>query len=298
MTLVVAKKRADFVTLISDMQVMEDERALNPVDHAGGLKIILLRPQLCIAFAGAVEQALDVLRSIESSLGENYSIDKVVNGLLESHIGGSQRTDYIVASLNPAAICKIHNGLLEKNLESAWIGDASAFEAFQEFFHTPNQLPQPDFIPEPRRSNMELSSKMSSALRQIVHNAKYSTVGHYSLQIAGKSAFEYIPYTEGFNFEPVTNTTEEKSLTVPVDTTRGGYHYSVLAPKTPGVGVLGIYINQGELGLLFMPLQQDTVIKYTNISYADFLSKVEQDFGIRLDGMPWVAGGVTLNFNP
>jgi hypothetical protein len=66
---------------------------------------------------------------------------------------------------------------------------------------------------------------------------------------------------------------------------RGVFSYRVLAPTQPGMGVLGLYFDQGQLGVLYAPLLFDDPQRYSRMSRDAFIELVRLRHGISLDGL-------------
>jgi hypothetical protein len=104
MTLVVARVTPLGVRLCGDMRVMDPDTD-SPRGYVGAaLKMILLRPTLCIAYAGDVGPSLDVIKEVHSS---DLSVDDAQARLLQEHLRTNQRAEFLLASLRPS---KAHRG--------------------------------------------------------------------------------------------------------------------------------------------------------------------------------------------
>lgn len=97
----------------------------------------------------------------------------------------------------------------------------------------------------------------------------FPTVGNFLISVTSKPAggvgFTYLPSVIGDGFGSAGD---------------GGYCYSILAPKAPGVGAVGVYFNQGRFGALMYPANSGKTIQYTNVDLECFILRVKEDFGV------------------
>lgn len=136
MTLVVAHRISYGVWLAADMRVT-NPAAARPVSSysTAVLKLLILHPKLCVAFAGGpVEAALDAIRALDVGPESNIGAMQVGERLLEAHLHLDQSADFIVAGVSPTALLVIKDGTLTCDPSSAWIGDPDAFAEFQAVF--------------------------------------------------------------------------------------------------------------------------------------------------------------------
>lgn len=94
MSLIVARKRDNFVALVSDTKLnLPNETTPTLADTA--LKTLLISKEVCIAFAGNIHFAEELFRTLSPEM----SVGKIVTRALDSHINSELETDYIVMAL-------------------------------------------------------------------------------------------------------------------------------------------------------------------------------------------------------
>jgi hypothetical protein len=66
---------------------------------------------------------------------------------------------------------------------------------------------------------------------------------------------------------------------------QGAFSYSSLASDEPGVGAIGLYFDQAQLGVLYAPLVLDGPERYPSMSKKAFVERVRQQHGFSLQGL-------------
>src|SRR5688572_18966189 len=94
MTLVAARASYRQLCIVADTRLSKNGVPLEPL--AGALKVLVLRPNLCVGFAGNTALALTAIkRLVDGSLA---STAQVVASLVGDHFESGGRTDFIVAT--------------------------------------------------------------------------------------------------------------------------------------------------------------------------------------------------------
>jgi hypothetical protein len=167
MTLVVARVTPLGVRLLGDMRVT-DPNAARPRGYVGAaLKMILLRPTLCIAYAGNVGAALEAIREVHS---RDLSADDAATYLLDAHRRSAVGADFLVASLRPSRLVAVKDGSME-TVPAAWIGDFEAFAEYQRYYdqEVPRH-PHEDFYDSAERAaDIEIANRMGNGMDAVVH---------------------------------------------------------------------------------------------------------------------------------
>ena len=283
MSLVVARRIGSQVRIIGDSRVSYPDGIQSNLLR-GVLKIVTVRKDLCLAFAGPIRPALDLLREVHKSHDDAVDIIRARN------IGGNLNClDLIVADLTnrDAPLARIAAGVVEIGPSSTWIGDVGAFSAFQEAYAAVQAYcPSAGLSPQ-ENAFMEETRKMDTALGAVLQSGKHHSVGDFKIAVSGSlgGVFRYDIRAEGYNFRPVSNTTEERSLTQPVSMEEGGYYFSILSPSQAGDAAIGAYFPQGRFGVLMHPLALDQSRNYSNVSMDGFREAVRTEWGLDLVGI-------------
>jgi hypothetical protein len=65
----------------------------------------------------------------------------------------------------------------------------------------------------------------------------------------------------------------------------GSFNYTILVPEAPGVGAVGIYILEIQLGALYFPARSWLPIVYRNKSCQEFIESVRRENDLVINGI-------------
>jgi hypothetical protein len=280
MTLIVAHQTPYGIRVCSDMRVIKPGAA-HPEGFMGAtLKVVILRPRLCIGYAGDISSAIEAIREVDSKLGPVADADLVERLLLDAHVASLRfgtGVCFIIACLHPTTLTRIRDGTAERNLPSAWIGDSDAFELFQEGYVGGAAIPrqhmdalESGISPELANSiraarekqlsmlgelfsdqpgyvdDIDVAERSQTAIRAVVES-DLKTVGEAAIYIAPRPPLDpqFFGYLEGSSsFAPRgLNHPEAGSAGL------GGFSFAILTPREPDVAAVGVYFLEGKLGI-------------------------------------------------
>lgn len=310
MTLVVAHRTPYGVRLCSDMRVVRPGAA-HPQGFLGAtLKVVILRPRLCIAFAGEIGAAIDAIRRVDATLGSEVDVELTERLLLDTHLASLRSrhgVSFIAAGLHPTTLTSIRDGVAHSDLSSAWIGDRAAFELFQEGYVGEAAVPRqysdaleggmsPELANTIRNARAEQLSKLAdffadepgygedlavathshAAMRAVVESS-LETVGEAAIFIAPRPP----PDPQFFGYLEESSAFVEQGLNHPEAGSAGlgGFSSAILTPREPGIAAVGVYFLEGRLGLLHHPLQCDGPVSCRDVNVEGFKNAVQQEFG-------------------
>lgn len=292
MSLIVARIIGSSVCILSDTRITPKSHSgayRRPFD--GALKTILLSPSLSVSYAGNNrEAAYDAIAEFCFGDGKIVVPVELADHLLQVH-RSNPNTEFIVGKLNPPKLYWIHDGGVDQDLAAAWIGDPVAFNVYQESYSAWRPTFSRLDIGDAEHSKfLEVCDRMTSAFQTVLErDSLCELVGGPLIRLASTSTgFEYMTGSYGHNFGPVSGTTvETNAMKIEVGNT---YTYSILIAEAPGIGAVGIYINQLNAGGLFFPRKSESVIRYDDCSVIEFINRVEMQYGIKLNGLMWSLG--------
>lgn len=274
MTLVVGRVLDSGVTLLADSLVTYREARYRPAPGSV-LKIVVLAPDLCVAFAGDVDRAQIAIEGWRPTMGIQQSAEHFLRAHRD---GGLDDPDFIIGVHRPTAhLFRIRDGSIERNILSAWIGNAEAFGELQR-----RSL-------ERREANPAV--RMESAFHEIVTDQNFQGVGDFVIKCrSSPNGFWYAP-SSGIQFWP------EHAMQVgqgwePISArtaAQGGYAWSLLTPREVGVGAVGLHFQQGRFGCLLFPRYSESAVRVPDVDLRDFIVDIKARFGITLWGMPGFA---------
>jgi hypothetical protein len=287
MTLVVARVTPLGVRLAGDMRITNPDAAGPPGFFGAELKVILLSPTLCVAYAGNVGAALNAIRQVAS---QALGVAEVESHLLSAHEQSQPATDFLVASLRPTRLVAIKEGRTQV-CNACWVGDAEAFSEYQRIYHDAVNLdpPREFYDSSEEAEDMAIANRMGNGMQAVVFGRGYFTEG----------AKTRVQIPEGGDYEGVGEaviavvlraednlfgySTQNRAIGLG-GAEAGGFFYSVLTPAEPGVGCVGIYFHEASLGLLYAPLELDEPERYAKGSQNEFAEQVRSKRGIELHG--------------
>lgn len=292
MSLIIARQIENYLWVVSDTKITylrsnNKNARLDPLD--GALKAVIIDPSLCLCYADDAEIGKDAIQHVYGLRQRGASIEAVHSYLAmqsKSHPRSSSEFLVITGLPNPE-IRKIIHGQIGPPGPAEHIGDHEAFRAFQECM-----LKQ---AADTCQSDTDLPlgirelSKLRESFENVISNNQLPSVGGF-LVVTGlhRSGFEYHPACGSYSAtldpeaEQDVSGTEWKTLELVGSTSSGGYTYNICAPIEPGIGAIGIYINQARLGALFYPHKSRTVTKYRKVGSKEFVERVALDFGLML----------------
>lgn len=282
MSLVVARQIGQEIRIISDTKMMSyNTLRQTPID--GGLKCIVLSPCRCVSFVGNASIAENALAPIIG--GQIMSREEITSRLLACHREVGGETDFLVCETGKGIhIDRIADGLLEKDLSTAWIGDTNAFARYQVSYHIESKTQA--FEIEER---FEIASRMSDAFRAVIADPTISSVDDFAITVtshpAQEDGFRYLPHAAGYGFKTISLTNEPTSLLQTLGVEAGSYNYSVLVPLSAGIGAVAVYIREARLGALFFPAHSWRAICFAGLSINEFIDAVQTQYGISVDGI-------------
>jgi hypothetical protein len=299
MTLVVARVTPIGVRVAGDMRIT-DPNAAGPRGFLGAaLKVILLRPTLCIGYAGNVGLALAAIRRVAS---EDLSAEDVESQLLDVHRRSDGNTDFLIASLRPSRLVVVKNGRAKAS-SAAWIGDQRAFAEYQLHYYDELRrlLPLESYDSPERAEDIAIATRMGNGMEAVVHGASFVIEGETRIltrpqggshQAVGEAIVYVVLRAEDdlFGYSVLMRATasvsEESGVgSLETSAARGVFSYKVLVPTQPGVGIVGLYFDQGQLGVIYAPLLLDDPERYPGVSRDAFIELVRLRHGISLHGI-------------
>jgi hypothetical protein len=277
------------------------------------LKVVILRPSLCIGFAGDIGCAIDAIRQVDAGLKSEGDVEFAERLLLDAHCASKRGVWFIVAGFHPTTLTCIRDGRAHRDLASAWIGDADAFELFQTGYVGGAAVPgefsdaleggmSPEMASSIRAArsehlarldalfsdqpgfgqDMAIAEQSHAAMRAVVASS-LETVGEAAIFIAPRPPLE----PEYFGYLEESSAFVEQGLNHPEagSAALGGFSFAILTPREPGIAAVGAYFLQGRLGLLHHPMQCDSPRPYRDVSVKEFADAVRQEFAFSLVGI-------------
>jgi hypothetical protein len=290
MSLIVARVTPRGIWLTSDMRITDRSAANAPGFLGAALKVILLSPTFCIGYAGRVGVALGAIQRVNA---ESMTIAATIEFLSGIHRANSD-TEFIVAGLNPPLLVEIKNGHAE-HTEATWIGDAGAYNEYQQHYHGEHFLAPGAELDVVYKADLDIAVAMNDAMQDLVlangepngPGFSHAVVGEASVTVGPNlpdGLFKYHVYA-AFAGSFGYSSPASSPLT---STERGTLTLHFMAPEEPGLGAIGLYFREGQLGVLYAPLMTEHADRPDRIRAASprqFASMVNERYGLTLRGV-------------
>jgi hypothetical protein len=273
MTLVVGRVLNSGVFLLADSLVTYREARYRPAPGSV-LKIIVLAPDLCVAFAGDVDRAQLAIEGWSQTMGLQMTAEHFLHAHRE---GGLDNPDFIIGVHGPTPqLLRIRDGDIERELSTAWIGNAEAFRELQRRFLDRNEA--------------DPAISVESAFHEIVSEQTFDDVGDFMIRCRSAPGGFWYPPSSGVRFWPEQVTKGQGWQPISARTAaQGGYAWSLLTPREIGVGAVGLHFQQGRFGCLLFPRYSERAVRVPDVDVRDFIVDIKARFGITLWGMPGFA---------
>lgn len=240
------------------------------------LKSVILHQSMIVAYAGDVVRAHIALQKWRRS----WDVDTTVQALLAAHCEqGLMDPDFIIASGSPnPSIVRIRAGDIEHGLSAAWLGDAETFGAFQKLRITADAKDGP-------------WEQACYAFNSILHDEQYPLVSGFMVESrCGGGQSRYLPHM-GVTYDPEAKVVSTEFERLPQRTAaEGGYSYYLLTPSESGVGVIGVFFPQGNVGYLFHPRRTEVPFNVPASSVQEFVGEVRRRWALSLSPPPFLFG--------
>jgi len=246
------------------------------------LKAIALRHDLCVAYAGRAEDALEAINALPATTDVPLALDLVEKMLLEAHEKGEQQTDFLVAASGPrASLSKISEGGITRH-QRAFLGSVEAYDHFHRVYV---ENTDPDLTPA-----QQLGAQLESAMEQVIEDPSDETVNGLCVRLASDyGGFRYLGSTVLLDAHVEIAAGAEPGVVYPIrfaGTAEGAHRYAISGPAEAGIGALAIYMQPGNLGLLLYPKASLYPIQVTDVTHKDFFTWVREEHGIKLEKTP------------
>lgn len=288
MTLVVARLIDENICIQSDSRVT-DPKLVNSNPLCGLLKTVMPHPFICLSFAGDVHFAeIAVQRSVDFAK-QNFigmkiiTVDQLLDMLLDLNKVSKNSTDFIVGTIvgRKPKLFKISNGVIERDLLNAWIGDKQGFDCYQQEYHKLDNAMSPQ-------------ERMRSAFRSVVDASSIKTIGDFHMS-AGLDCKINPPhpvfvYRKNFEFfvtekQEINIVEKNKYYPLSLGTTEGGSHgISYLVTVSPEYHGVAIHFTHGNFGVLFCPQLNFNGIIIRGVDGAQFVDRIKQQYNVPLQG--------------
>jgi hypothetical protein len=271
MSLTVAHQLPNDICIVTETK-LTDPKGETRAFHEGGLKAILLNRWLCVCLAGNYRVARGAIVSL-APVPEEYDLKALEDHLLGHQTDHEGEVEFLIASLKPLSLSKISKARIERS-PACWIGDQTAFEAFQRYYHGLRTA----------RSTREHETRMRTALDGVIQDGSVPSVGQIVITVRPTGGgFVYPPHIASTTERPqiISGRTELKFGGVE----EGAFSYSVLGARQPGIGAIGIHFRESLMGAFFYPVELEEPEIIRGVDVNQFVDETRTKYGIQIDGI-------------
>jgi len=297
MSLVVGYADKEIACLVADTLLtfpfhMKD-RTAGPVNgqyHA--LKIHILTPNLAVAFAGHVNEVLEVISRLNKRMENQNTIDipgevhMIYKTLVQGTVTDKPDCEFLVLEILENGNRLSHVTLeSSRECERAYIGDGDAYRRVQALIR-PYVAPKKQDIQRADGSFAEVSltssngesafMEIANAMEAMVHERGIESVGAIcgnvirvvNARLSGK--LEYL-----------------QSIEAGISPEEGRFGFTVLADNSSKRKAVALYFFGGKFGYLLRVGDEKLCWKESSTSLREFIEIVAEKYGIHLVGGTW-----------
>lgn len=287
MSIIIAKIEGNECVFLSDTKVSIDNGdktitggnkiRMSPSD--GVLKIHILNPRICVAYAGNVQIAAKIINSF--IIQKPQSLEEIVSfyqNQLKLENDNSEFILGIILDNYTPVLYKINRSNIEQG-KSFWIGEHEAFNEFQSYFIN---------------SSTENSTlyNASKSFRQMLQNTKIATIGDFIVSSyfnTRYNSFIYEQRAEAFGgYETLEVKAGETAKLTEGTVSEGAFVVTNLVSNQTGYPAICLYFSKGEIGFLYLPISEQNInVKpiIINGNKSELIEKVKSEYSIELIGI-------------
>jgi hypothetical protein len=272
-TLVFGRIANEKIELCSDTQISDGLGGpSNPIP--GTLKLLILKHDLCVGYAGPTALALGHIREVVRQRVPSLELTEVVRALFDIHVRTDGAVEFLVASsLGMPALQKIAGGIVSTQAAQYWVGDAMAATHFANLERQ-----------QVNASNVGANcSAMIAALDSLIAGNVAPSVG--GLPILARFSAGRFGYGSSIQMAPPQQGFPGAGLwsVYPGTAASGGYSYVILPPTTPRPQ-LAVHFAQARFGYLYSPIDLDEPLTFNDVSHEEFVARIRAEHGIEVSG--------------
>lgn len=244
----------------------------------GVLKIHILFPSICIAFAGTVNVCTNILHKLCNY--QPREINVILKFLQDGLIKANDDSAFLAsfATQENLKLFKVDNQKIEEG-NSFWIGVKDAFSEFQKYFLKEHE-------------DEKLNKEISSAFSDMIRNTKIPSIGDFVIGAYYRTVNKSFVYEEGMEVKGGYGVIKAKANVQTVisegTVNEGAFIVTSLISNRIDKPAVCLYFAKGGLGFLYLPISQNNMnanpIVIKNVSFEGLKNVVLKDYEIELIG--------------
>ncbi len=245
------------------------------------------------AYAGHVHTALELLRNAPVAPGGELTsadVSTLLAYLRTAQLEGADAEFLVGSSVNGTrGLARVRSGAVEEGMSHAWIGDISAFEAYQRVHAQMSAEATEPLPPEVQhiRSRLEVMHIRSVFHRLLIAHPTVPSIGETDVYVHWfPDGFEYLMKAEAIATQDLVITpfpTLTEAINAAARSIDGGqFTCHQLVPVDVGVAAFGLYFEQARYALVADPLRRDDLIEFANVDRDQLLRSVAEQYTVHL----------------
>jgi hypothetical protein len=216
------------------------------------------------------------------------SLEGLVSTLQDRTESNREVVEFIVAvDRSDWSLNRIRGGQIERDMNSAWIGDHDAFERFQRLRNAPH--PFDGVIRDKLGPSAVALLRLGTAMEGVINDPGIETVDHFCVRVSRQwdGGFQYLASIfiyvgRDIELQPGDELVNKMAQSV----AEGGYAVSIVEPRDTGTPALGLSFPRARLGMIFLPLEYDHAQVLHDVSLNGFARVVHERFGVAMKDPP------------
>lgn len=286
MSIIIAKIEGNECVFLSDTKVSIDNGdktitggnkiRMSPSD--GVLKIHILNPRICVAYAGTVEISAKIINSF--IIQKPQSLEEIVAFFQNQLKLENDNSEFILGLIldnNTPILYKINVNNIEQG-KSFWIGEHDAFNEFQSYFINSD-------------TTKSTLYNASESFREMLQNTKIATIGDFIISSYFNTrinSFIYEERAEAFGGYKTLEVKAGENVKLTEGTvSEGAFVVTNLISNHTGCPAVCLFFSKGEIGFLYIPISEQNINVKPKIitgNKSELIEKIKNEFGIELIG--------------
>lgn len=296
MSIIIAKIEGNTCLFKSDTKVSilngdnsvtgDNKLRLNP--NEGVLKVHIIHPAICVAFAGNIDICTNIIYRLCRKLP--VELEQILTFLQQSLLQENDDSEFILGSyyFEKLELYKIESNKIEKG-NSFWIGNKSAFSEFQSYYNSDNREKLAD-------------NRFQASFDDLIRYSETPTIGDFIIGSYFKSSHKCFVYEDTFISHSGYGVirAEANTPTVLSEGTVSEGSFTVTNLVSDGImrPAVCLYFNKGQVAYLYLPIsnmfESASAIIIENITLENLKAKILKEYGINLIGMTLNLGQIKI----
>lgn len=264
----------------------DNKLRLNP--NEGVLKVHIIHPAICLAFAGTVKVCVNIIYDLCRKLP--IELNEILTFLRESLIEYDDDSEFILGSyyFEKLELYKIRSQGIEKG-NSFWIGNKDAFSEFQSYYNSD------------KRKNSS-NDRFRESFDDLIRFSKIPTIGDFIISCYFRNSHKCFVYEEALISNSgygIIKAKANETTTLSEGTVfEGAFTVTNLVSDRIMRPAVCLYFQKGQIAYLYFPISNlvksaiPIVIK--DITLEKLKLKVYKQYGINLIGMSLNLGHIKV----